>query len=60
MSGCAWRSPGATSAATGSSRFSWETDNSGRHVVHTGGDYDSYLQIPVIPPRRKVGGYLAR
>ena len=40
--------------------LSWETDNSGRHVVHTGGDYDSYLQIPVIPPRRKVGGYLAR
>ena len=32
----------------------------GRHVVHTGGDYDSYLQIPVIPPRRMVGGYLAR
>jgi len=40
--------------------LSWETDNAGRHVVHTGGDYDSYLQIPVIPPRRNVGGYLAR
>ncbi|MGV1009851.1 MAG: CocE/NonD family hydrolase [Dermatophilaceae bacterium] len=40
--------------------LSWETDNRGRHVVHAGGDHDSYLQIPVIPPRRSVGGYLAR
>jgi hypothetical protein len=26
--------------------------NKGRHVVYTGGKYDSYLQIPVIPPRK--------
>lgn len=25
-------------------------DNRGSHVIHTGGQYDSYLQIPVIPP----------
>ncbi|MGI6034042.1 MAG: CocE/NonD family hydrolase [Coriobacteriales bacterium] len=29
----------------------WETDNAGEHVIHTGGDYDSWLQIPVIPPK---------
>jgi hypothetical protein len=23
--------------------------NKGRHVIYTGGKYDSYLQIPVIP-----------
>ena len=26
-------------------------DNSGRHVFHTGGQYDSYLQVPVIERR---------
>lgn len=29
----------------------WETDNTGTHVIHAGGRYDSYLQIPVIPPK---------
>lgn len=29
----------------------WETDNAGQHVIHTGGRYDSYLQIPVIGPK---------
>ena len=29
----------------------WETDNVGQHVIHTGGQYDSYLQIPVIGPK---------
>ncbi len=29
----------------------WETDNAGEHVIHTGGKYDSYLQIPVIGPK---------
>lgn len=37
--------------------FSWETDNKGMHVIHTGGKYDSYLQIPFIPPKYKAGGY---
>ncbi|HXC59866.1 MAG TPA: CocE/NonD family hydrolase [Steroidobacteraceae bacterium] len=27
------------------------TRNRGLHVIHAGGRYDSYLQIPVIPPR---------
>lgn len=29
----------------------WETDNVGEHVMHTGGEHESYLQIPVIPPK---------
>lgn len=24
--------------------------NAGSHVLHTGGEYDSYLLVPVIPP----------
>jgi len=27
------------------------TRNRGRHVIHTGGHYDSHLLVPVIPPR---------
>ena len=26
--------------------------NKGRHVIHTGGKHDSYLQVPVIPAGR--------
>jgi uncharacterized protein len=26
--------------------------NKGNHVIHTGGEYDSYLQVPVIPPKQ--------
>ena len=29
----------------------WETDNRGGHIVHTGGEYGSYLQVPVVGPR---------
>ncbi len=25
--------------------------NKGRHIIYTGGQYDSYLQVPVIPPK---------
>ena len=31
--------------------LTWETDNKGRHIIHTGGKYDSYLHVPVIPAR---------
>ena len=31
--------------------LTWETDNPGNHIVFTGGKYDSYLQVPVIPPK---------
>jgi predicted acyl esterase len=40
--------------------LTWETDNHGRHVIHTGGQYDTYLQVPVIPPRLRVGDYVVR
>ncbi len=33
----------------------WETDNAGEHVIHTGGEFDSWLQIPVIPPKYDDG-----
>lgn len=36
-----------------------EVDNgAGKHVVHTGGKYDSYLQIPTVPPKYRVGDYI--
>ena len=38
----------------------WETDNKGRHIIHSGGKYDSYLQVPIIPPRYQAGSYIYR
>ena len=36
-----------------------EVDNGdGIHVIHTGGKYDSYLQIPTIPPKYTSGDYV--
>ena len=36
-----------------------DVDNGdGKHVIHTGGKYDSYLQIPVIPPKYTSGDYV--
>jgi uncharacterized protein len=40
--------------------FFWDTNNKGTHVIHSGGKYDSYLQIPVIPPRYVAGDYVYR
>lgn len=40
--------------------LSWETDNKGKHILHTGGTYESYLKIPVIPPKYKAGNYTYR
>jgi len=40
--------------------FSWDTDNKGAHVIHTGGQHDSYLQVPVIPPKYQAGDYVYR
>ena len=38
----------------------WDTDNKGRTLVYTGGEHDSYLRIPVIPPRYQDGDYIYR
>ena len=40
--------------------FSWETNNKGNHIIHTGGKHDSYLQVPVIPPKYQAGDYVYR
>ncbi|MCQ2557517.1 MAG: CocE/NonD family hydrolase, partial [Oscillospiraceae bacterium] len=32
-------------------------DNEGRHVIHTGGKYDSYLVVPIAPPKYQSGDY---
>ena len=40
--------------------LTWDTDNKGRHVVHAGGKYDSFLQVPIIPPRYVAGDYVYR
>jgi len=34
--------------------------NSGRHTVHTGGRFDSYLLAPVVPPKWVSGDYVVR
>ena len=36
------------------------TRNKGNHIIHTGGEYDSYIQVPVIPPRHVAGNYIYR
>lgn len=41
-------------------RLVWTPDNRGSHVIHSGGAYDSFLQIPVIPPRYVAGDYVYR
>ncbi len=41
-------------------RLEWDQDNHGEHVFHTGGPYESFLQIPVIPPRYVAGDYVYR
>ena len=41
--------------------ISYVTDNKGSHIIHTGDRYDSYLQIPVIPPKYTTKkGYMYR
>ncbi len=37
--------------------LAWDTDNAGTHVIHTGGQYESYIVVPVIPPRYVAGDY---
>lgn len=40
--------------------LSWEADNQGIHVIHSGGKYDSFLQIPFIPPKFQDGDIIVR
>ena len=42
-------------------KMDFQEDNGGGiHVIHTGGEYDSFLQIPFIPPKYKSGAYELR
>jgi hypothetical protein len=42
-------------------RLGFGIDNGdGIHVFHTGGEYESFLQIPVIPPKFQAGNYIVR
>ena len=38
----------------------YDVINKGNHIIHSGGKYDSYLQIPVIPPKYQAGDYTYR
>lgn len=40
--------------------LAWDAENKGTHIVHTGGQYDSWIEIPVIPPRYQAGSYIRR
>jgi uncharacterized protein len=40
--------------------FNWDLQNKGRHIIHTGGQYESYLQIPVVPPKYQAGDHVHR
>jgi predicted acyl esterase len=40
--------------------LTWETDNKGTHIIHTGGKYDSHLLIPYIPPKFRDGDIVYR
>jgi putative CocE/NonD family hydrolase len=37
-----------------------ESINQGTHTIYTGGDYDSYLLAPVIPPKYTSGSFIVR
>ena len=34
--------------------------NEGNHIIHCGGQYDSYFQAPIVPARVQAGGYAHR
>lgn len=40
--------------------LSWHTNNKGEHIVHSGGEYGSFLQIPVVPARNMSSEYIYR
>ena len=40
--------------------LAWDTDNHGRQLIYTGGQYESFIQVPVIPPKYRAGDYVYR
>ena len=48
----------ACTATDGTVRVRIADNGDGIHVIHTGGEHQSYLQIPVVPPKYQVGDYI--
>ncbi|MFV0466226.1 MAG: CocE/NonD family hydrolase [Lachnospiraceae bacterium] len=40
--------------------LSWDVDNKGNHVIHTGGQYKSYIQVPFIGKKYLPGDFISR
>jgi predicted acyl esterase len=40
--------------------FAFNTNNKGHHLIYSGGEYDSYLLVPYIPPKYVAGGNVYR
>lgn len=38
----------------------YDIQNEGKHIIHAGGQYDSYLMVPYIPPKYVAGDYIYR
>ncbi len=38
----------------------WDTDNKGNHIVYTGAEHESFLQVPVVPPKFQDGDIIIR
>ena len=40
--------------------LSWDTENHGTHNIHIGGEWESWIEVPVVPPRYQAGEYIHR
>ena len=40
--------------------FDYDYINQGKHIIHTGGEYESFLQVPYIPPKYIAGDHIYR
>ncbi|MBO5656873.1 MAG: acyl esterase, partial [Agathobacter sp.] len=40
--------------------LAWDADNHGNHIIHTGGQYQSYIQVPYIGKKYKPGDFVSR
>ena len=40
--------------------LAWDEENVGNHIIHTGGKYESYIQVPYIGPKFKPGTFVSR
>ena len=40
--------------------LAWDEENVGNHIIHKGGKYESYIQVPYIGPKFKPGTFVSR